>query len=139
MADLGPLCLRPNLPILSEGIYGRVDDMITVRGQNVFPSRIEDVLRKLEVFGGEFRLIVERESGSLDRLKAEVEIVQEVYDACERDSQESAGVRHRIEQELRRALGVSVQVGLKPEGRFERTQLKSSRVIDQRGIWKVRG
>ena len=126
-------------PILSEGIYGRVDDMITVRGQNVFPSRIEDVLRKLEVFGGEFRLIVERESGSLDRLKAEVEIVQEVYDACERDSQESAGVRHRIEQELRRALGVSVQVGLKPEGRFERTQLKSSRVIDQRGIWKVRG
>ena len=65
-SSIGCACGR-TYPTLSEGIYGRVDDMLTVRGQNVFPSRIEDVLRKLEEFGGEFRLLVERESGSLDR------------------------------------------------------------------------
>ena len=119
-------------PTLSEGIYGRVDDMITVRGQNVFPSRIEDVLRKLEQFGGEFRLLVERESGSLDRLTVQAEIKQEA-------SRQSEDLRRMIGEDLRRSLGVSVQIELKPQGTFERTQLKSSRVIDKRGIWRVRG
>ncbi len=106
--------------------------MLTVRGQNVFPSRIEDVLRKREEFGGEFRLLVERDSGSLDRLTVQAEIKQEA-------SPQSESLGQRIREDLRRALGVSVQVELKPEGTFERTQLKSSRVIDKRGIWRVGG
>lgn len=130
-SSAGCACRR-TYPTLSEGIYGRVDDMITVRGQNVFPSRIEDVLRKQEQFGGEFRLLVERESGSLDRLTVQVEIKQE-------ESRQFESLGQRIREDLRRALGVSVQVELKPEGTFERTQLKSSRVIDKRGIWRVGG
>ena len=130
-SSTGCACGR-TYPILSEGIYGRVDDMITVRGQNVFPSRIEDVLRKQREFGGEFRLLVERESGSLDRLTVLAEIKQEA-------SRQSESLSQRIREDLRRALGVSVQVELKPEGTFERSQLKSSRVIDKRGIWRVGG
>jgi len=130
-SSAGCACGR-TYPTLSEGIYGRVDDMITVRGQNVFPSRIEDVLRKQEEFGGEFRLLVERESGSLDRLTVQLEIKQEA-------SPQSEGLSQKIREDLRRALGVSVQVELKPEGTFERSQLKSSRILDKRGIWKVGG
>ncbi len=130
-SSAGCACGR-TYPTLSEGIYGRVDDMITVRGQNVFPSRIEGVLRKLEEFGGEFRLLVEREPGSLDRLTVQAEIKQEA-------SPQSESLSQRIREDLRRALGVSVQVELKPEGTFERSQLKSSRIIDKRGIWRVRG
>ena len=53
-------------PTLTQGVYGRVGVMIIVRGQNVFPSRIEYILRNMPEFGGEFRLIQERERGQLD-------------------------------------------------------------------------
>ena len=48
--------------------------MLIIRGQNVFPSRVEDVLRGLDEFGGEFRLVVERERGYLDRLTVQTEV-----------------------------------------------------------------
>jgi phenylacetate-CoA ligase len=41
---------------LPEGIYGRYDDMLVIRGENVYPSAIEDVLRRVEGFGGEFQI-----------------------------------------------------------------------------------
>ena len=66
----------PTLPL---GIYGRADDMLIIRGQNVFPSRVEDVLRGLGEFGGEFRLVVERERGYLDRLTVQTEVAAEVW------------------------------------------------------------
>ena len=114
-------------PTLARGIYGRADDMIIVRGQNVFPSRIEDLLRGMEGFGGEFRLVLEREPGELDRLTVQTEVVD--FDAA------SAGsLRGEIAAALRRALGVGVAVELRPAGEFERTQFKARRVIDRRVV-----
>ena len=72
-------------PTLVRGIYGRADDMIIVRGQNVFPSRIEDILRGMDVFGGEFRLLLERERGQLDRLTVQTEVLTDTFVLRESD------------------------------------------------------
>ena len=119
-------------PTLTRGIYGRVDDMIIVRGQNVFPSRIEDVLRSMDSFGGEFRLVLERESGQLDRLTVQTEVLTSEFAAMEFDPQALEPVREEIAAALRRAIGVGVAVELKPAGEFERTQFKARRIIDLR-------
>ena len=119
-------------PTLVAGIYGRVDDMIIVRGQNVFPSRIEDVLRGLDEFGGEFRLVLEREPGQMDRLTVQAEVVDRAFAFQEFDPTALEPVQERFTTELRRAIGVSVAVQLKPAGEFERTQFKARRIIDLR-------
>ena len=121
-------------PTLTRGIYGRADDMIIVRGQNVFPSRIEDILRSMDVFGGEFRLLLERERGELDRLTVQTEVLAETYVKRESDPAALERVREDITATLRRALGVGVAVELKPAGEFERTQFKARRTIDRRTI-----
>ena len=119
----------PTLPL---GIYGRTDDMIIVRGQNVFPSRIEDILRGMKEFGGEFRLVVERDSGQMDRLTVQTEVAAEAYIGREYNPAALEPLRQQIVAELRRAIGVGVVVELKPAGEFERTQFKARRVIDLR-------
>ena len=119
-------------PTLVTGIYGRVDDMIIVRGQNVFPSRIEDVLRGLKEFGGEFRLVLEREPGQMDNLTVQAEVRADAYTSQEFDALTLETIREIFTTELRRAIGVSVVVQLKPEGEFERTQFKARRIIDLR-------
>ena len=119
-------------PTLTQGIYGRADDMIIVRGQNVFPSHIEDVLRGIPEFGGEFRLVLERESGQLDRLTVQTEVLTEEFTAGELRSDVRERLREKINTALRRALGIGVAVELKPAGEFERTQFKARRVIDLR-------
>ena len=119
-------------PTLTRGIYGRADDMIIVRGQNVFPSRIEDILRGMDVFGGEFRLLLEREPGQLDQLTVQTEVQTGAYVLQESDPAALDRVREDITTALRRALGVGVAVELKPPGEFERTQFKARRIIDRR-------
>ena len=119
-------------PTLTRGIYGRVDDMIIVRGQNVFPSRIEDVLRSMPEFGGEFRLVLERETGELDRLTVQTEVSPEHFAGREFDPEALRPLREQIAEALRRAIGVGLTVELKPAGEFERTQFKARRIIDRR-------
>ena len=120
-------------PTLTQGIYGRADDMLIIRGQNVFPSRVEDVLRGLDEFGGEFRLVVERERGYLDRLTVQTEVSASVWAMAGESGPEGLNALHsQVADTLRRALGVGVSVELKPEGEFERTQFKARRVVDLR-------
>ena len=130
--DNAPCACGRTYPTLPEGLYGRVDDMIIVRGQNIFPSKIEDVLRSMPEFGGEFRLILERERGRMDALTVQVEVATEVYQGKQEGSESFARAKGRFAEELRRAVGVGLVVELKPQGEFERTQFKSRRVIDNR-------
>ena len=59
-------------PRLPEGVYGRIDDMFQVRGENVYPTEIDNYLRTVDGYGGEHRVIVSR-SGSMDELLVKVE------------------------------------------------------------------
>lgn len=126
----------PTFPL---GIYGRTDDMMIVRGQNVFPSRIEDVLRSMKEFGGEFRLVLERDPGHMDRLTVQTEVNSDAYISMEGGSEALEPLRQQISSELRRAIGVGVSVELKPPGEFERTQFKARRVIDRRDAHSAGG
>src|SRR5206468_2162506 len=59
----GPCPCGRTYPRLPQGLYGRIDDMFIVRGENIYPSAIEDTLRKIDGFGGEFRVIISRREG----------------------------------------------------------------------------
>jgi phenylacetate-CoA ligase len=119
-------------PTLVSGIYGRTDDMIIVRGQNIFPSHIEDVLRGMEEFGGEFRLVLERDRGRLDRLTVQAEVKADIFAAAEYGATALDELKEKIAGRLRQALGVGVAVEIKPAGEFDRTQFKARRIIDLR-------
>ncbi len=122
-------------PRLPKGIYGRVDDMLVIRGENVYPSAIEEVLRGMEGFGGEFRIIVSREK-ALDELRVQAEYSPEV----ERLARENPQVLEKFQKEM--AARIKGKIGLRPviqlaaPGSLERTQFKARRVIDQRKLFQ---
>jgi phenylacetate-CoA ligase len=114
-------------PRLPAGIYGRIDDMFIVRGENIYPSAIEDTLRAIEGFGGEFRVIVSRRE-AMDELLVRVE-----FASAWADRLEHLGMAMR--QRLRAKLGVHPIVELVPQGTLPRTEFKARRVIDDRDLY----
>lgn len=113
-------------PTLPKGVYGRVDDMLVVRGKNVFPSQIEDQLHALDAFGDEFRIIVDRD-GALDALR----LVVEIADDAETTADEFRGtVRTAVKSDV----GVTPEVTVVTAGELERTQFKADRVKDEREL-----
>ena len=117
-------------PRLPAGLYGRFDDMIIVRGENVYPSAIEDTLRSVEGFGGEFRVIVSRRE-AMDELLVRVEAAADLTDPR---AQEALRVRTR--ERLRTRLGVHPVVEIVPQGTLPRTEFKARRVIDDRDLYR---
>ncbi|MFC7156924.1 phenylacetate--CoA ligase family protein [Halomarina halobia] len=113
-------------PTLPRGVYGRVDDMLVIRGKNVFPSQIEDRLHALDAFGDEFRVVVENEE-ALDTLEL---VVERDEDSDVEDDEFRALVRRSIKAEI----GLSPNVTVVKKGTLERTQFKADRVEDRRKI-----
>jgi phenylacetate-CoA ligase len=119
-------------PRLPDGLYGRIDDMLVVRGENVYPSAIEDVLRGVEGFGGEFRVIVSRRE-AMDEL-----LVRAEYAGSHAAPEAQARLRAAMAERLRARLGVRPVVELVPEGTLERSEFKARRVIDDRDLYRKR-
>jgi phenylacetate-CoA ligase len=114
-------------PRLPKGIYGRADDMFVVRGENVYPSAIEDVIREIEGFGDEYRIIITREK-AMDEMIVQAEYAKEVDPAV------VPQLKTKLEAQLKaRGLRAVVQM-VKPD-RLERTEFKARRVIDQRTLY----
>jgi len=113
-----------------EKCTGRSDDMLIIRGVNVFPSQIESVLLEMSETEPHYLLIVERE-GNLDTLKLMVE-VQEQFFSDEIKVLEA--LRRKITQNIQSMLGVTVDVKLVEPRTIERTAGKAKRVIDNRKI-----
>ncbi|HMO13885.1 MAG TPA: phenylacetate--CoA ligase family protein [Pirellulaceae bacterium] len=106
-----------NFVLLEGGVLSRVDDMMVVRGVNVFPSSIEQILHGFpEII--EYRITVSK-SGAMDQLKVEIE------DRLERPA--------RVAKELQLRLGLRVEVCCVPLGTLPRFELKGKRFIDMRG------
>jgi phenylacetate-CoA ligase len=101
---------------LPGGVLGRVDEMLIVRGVNIYPSSIEAVLRAMPEVD-EFRILVTK-NGELDEIELEVE--------CPEDAVP------RVEQALRQALSLRVPVRAVPAGSLPRFELKARRVVDKR-------
>jgi len=115
-------------PRLPDGLYGRFDDMIIVRGENIYPSAIEDTLRAIDGFGGEFRVIVSRRE-TMDEL-----LVRAEYTTGHAGQTEA--LRALMRERLRARLGVHPVVDLVPEGTLPRTEFKAKRVIDDRDLYR---
>ncbi|MBA2348011.1 MAG: phenylacetate--CoA ligase family protein, partial [Solirubrobacterales bacterium] len=69
----GPTSCGRTYPRLPEGILGRLDDMLVIRGANVYPSAVESVLRRVDGLGAEFEILVDR-SGAMDEMTVRVEV-----------------------------------------------------------------
>ncbi|WP_084417715.1 phenylacetate--CoA ligase family protein [Chrysiogenes arsenatis] len=107
---------------------GRSDDMLIIRGVNVFPSQIEEVLCKIEQCEPHYKLIVDRK-GSLDVLEVLVEVNQQIF--FDEMKKQNALIQ-RIAAEIRNVTGISPDVKIVEKKTLERFEGKSSRVLDRR-------
>jgi phenylacetate-CoA ligase len=113
-----------------ERISGRTDDMLIIRGVNVFPSQIEAVLMGIEGVEPHYQLIVTRE-GSLDVLEVQVEVNESIF------SDEIKGLERlarRVEEDIKDLLAVSCMVRLVEPKTIQRSEGKAKRVIDKRSM-----
>ncbi|HOI48428.1 MAG TPA: phenylacetate--CoA ligase, partial [Prolixibacteraceae bacterium] len=113
-----------------EKCTGRSDDMLIIRGVNVFPSQIESVLLEMSETEPHYLLIVDRE-GNLDTLKLMVEVQGQFFSDEIRELQ---ALRMKITHKIESTLGISVDVKLVEPKTIERTAGKAKRVIDNRKL-----
>lgn len=109
-------------------IKGRSDDMLKIRGVNVFPSQVESVLVGLDSIGPHYQLIVRRENYS-DSLEIKVELTN--GELLERYG-ELQNLQNSIRQKVKSVLGIDTKISLVQPKTIERFQGKAKRVIDLR-------
>ncbi len=112
-------------------IKGRTDDMIVVRGINVFPSQIEHVLVGIEGTQPHYQIIVDRQAHKLDEVEVLVEVEQRFFsDEIKRLNE----VRDKIKREIENVLSIGVKVTLVEPKTIERSMGKSKRIVDRRAL-----
>lgn len=111
-----------------ERITGRTDDMMIIRGVNVFPSQIEEVLLKIEEVEPHYLLVLTRE-GRMDNLEVQVEVSPGMFSD---EVRKLEAVEEKIRARLSSALGIRVAVKLVEPKTIERFAGKAKRVIDRR-------
>jgi phenylacetate-CoA ligase len=109
-------------------ITGRSDDMLIIRGVNVFPTQIEELLLKQTTLAPHYQLVVQK-YGHLDALAVSVEMRSEFASESQVDQQRAAS---ELEQAIKSYVGVSASVIVQPQGSIERSMGKAKRVIDKR-------
>ncbi|MDP2182921.1 MAG: phenylacetate--CoA ligase [Actinomycetota bacterium] len=111
-----------------EKVRERTDDMLIIRGVNVFPSQVEDVLFKIEGIRPHYLIVVDRKHG-LDDVELRIEVAEEVFSDIMADM--VAFTKH-VSERLQAVLGLQVKVTLVEPGTIERTAGKAQRVLDKR-------
>ena len=109
-------------------ITGRSDDMLIVRGINVFPSQIEHVLLSIPEVGNQFMVYIDR-INHLDEMTVEVEINREHFSG---ELEDLAKIQQKVTKELKDALELRTTVRLVEPGSLPRFEGKAKRVIDRR-------
>lgn len=109
---------------------GRTDDMLIIRGINVFPSQVESVLLDLNMTSPNYLLVVERE-GNLDSLEVRVEMMPEMFSDSVRGIEK---VEKKIKSALLSTLGLAASVRLVEPKSIPRSEGKAKRILDNRKI-----
>lgn len=112
-------------------VTGRTDDMLIIRGVNVFPSQIESVLMEVEEVAPHYLIVVDKKKGYLDDLEVHVELNRDKFTGSFRDLE---AVEEKISRKLQAVLSVSARVRLVEPKSLERTFGKAKRVIDKRDL-----
>jgi phenylacetate-CoA ligase len=134
--DISRLIMEPcrcgRTHIRMDRVTGRSDDMLIIRGVNVFPSQIEAVIMGVTEIEPHYQLIVER-SGTMDTLEVQVEVSEHIFS----DSDEVRYLQKmekRLSKDIKDYLGVTAKVKLVEPKSLQRFEGKASRVIDKRKI-----
>jgi phenylacetate-CoA ligase len=134
IASLNPsTCECGRTSIRMSRIKGRVDDMIIIRGVNVFPTEIESVLFGFKELAPYYQVVIDR-VGALDRFEVQCEVTAEFRNEVgelEGSSQVAKLVRE-ISHQLKNTLGVSVQLRIQQPNALPRSEGKAVRIIDNR-------
>ena len=111
-----------------ENLCGRSDDMLKIRGVNVFPSQIEEVILSVAELGPHYEIILERE-GYLDKLTVKVELAHSTDSFSELEK-----IKKEVQGKLKIILGLDAKVMLESPNTLQRFEGKAKRVKDLRGI-----
>jgi len=120
------ICGRTHARI--ERLSGRSDDMLIIRGVNVFPSQIESVLFNIDGVEPHYQLIVERD-GNLDTLEVQVEVNEQTFSD---EIKVLQGLSNKIRKDIKDLLGVTCKIRLVEPKTITRSEGKAKRVIDNR-------
>ena len=112
-------------------LFGRTDDMLIIRGVNIFPSQIENALFGIEGTEPAYLIVVSRGESHLDEIELQVEVKQEFFSD---ETRKLEVLRAKIEGVMRSKLQISVKVKLVEPRTIERSIGKAKRVIDNRKI-----
>jgi phenylacetate-CoA ligase len=111
-------------------VLGRTDEMLIVKGVNVYPSQIEHILFEIEGTRPHYQIVVERE-GRLDKITVLVEVVESIFFDEMKKQRE---IIETIKRQLASELGIGVEVKLVEEKTLERSDGKAKRVVDKRKL-----
>ena len=109
-------------------IMGRSDDMLIIRGINVFPSQVESVILSMKEFEPRYMLVVDR-INNLDTLQVQVEVRRDYFSD---DMGAMLNLKKALSDKLKSVLSISADVKLMEPNSIQRSQGKSQRVIDKR-------
>ena len=123
-------CICGRTHVRMNKISGRTDDMLIIRGVNVFPSQIEGVLMEMDYVEPYYQLVVDRE-GKLDKLTVMVEVGDQIFSD---EVKQLQNLESKIAKNIKEYLGVSAKVKLVEPKTIARSQGKAVRVIDKRKI-----
>ncbi len=119
-------CSCGNILPMHDHIMGRSDDMFIIRGVNVYPSHIDQIISSIEGLGSEYQIILERKEDGKDYMTVKVEREQGM------DSSKDDELSKRLFREIKEQLFVSCTVEIVEYGSLPRTDRKSKRVFDRR-------
>ncbi|KPK33697.1 MAG: phenylacetate--CoA ligase, partial [Betaproteobacteria bacterium SG8_40] len=127
----GPNPCGRTYPRLPQGIFGRIDDMFTIRGENVYPSEIDSVLNEIPDYGGEHRIHITRE-GAMDELLLRVEPSLEAH----ADAGRSRQFKEEVGRRILKTLALRTVIELVEPRSIPRTDFKARRVVDDRDVFR---
>jgi phenylacetate-CoA ligase len=111
-------------------VSGRSDDMLIIRGVNVFPSQVESVLMEIEGTEPHYQIVVDRK-GSLDDIEVVVEVNERIFSD---EIKVMNNLSKNINDKFRSVLGINAKVTLAEPGTIPRSEGKAVRVVDKRKL-----
>ena len=112
-------------------LLGRTDDMLIIRGVNIFPSQIEEVLMRIEETQPHYQIVVDRGSSHLDEIEIQVEVEESFFSD---ETKVLERIRAKIADEIRSSLGIGAIIKLVEPKALERSLGKAKRVVDKRQL-----
>jgi phenylacetate-CoA ligase len=144
ITSLNPeICLCGRTTVRMKRIRGRADDMLIIRGVNVFPSQVESVLLRSKEVAPHYVIEVSRK-GRMDDMNVRVEVTQDVMDklaakvlttdlkAFAQEEEELLKIKREIQKNIKDIIGVNTDITLVPPSSIQRSEGKAKRVIDNR-------